>query len=194
MTPRPRLSLRDRRALRLGAVVLLPVLAWMLVVRPWRAALSDARGRVRAERELLVRERELLADVPRLPMLASRASRADSLASARVYLAADPYAAGASLAGDVTAAAESHGLTVREAAAAPPVTRPDGLTELEVALRTEGDLAEVLALLRALEGGARLTQVTGLAIERQPAGEGTAPLALTATLRAYARAGAGGAP
>ncbi len=56
------LTPRDRRAILVGLGILLPAVAYVLGVRPYRAALEGVRDRVAAERELLTRELALLAD------------------------------------------------------------------------------------------------------------------------------------
>ena len=58
---------RDRRAVLLGLGILLPAMAYVLGVKPYRAALEGVRDRVIAEQELLSRELALLSDGPTLP-------------------------------------------------------------------------------------------------------------------------------
>lgn len=188
-----RLGARDRRALRLGALIVLPVLAWTVAIRPYLVALDAARERVRTERALLARERALLAEVPGFPERQARAARADSLTRTRLFTADDIYGASATLGDAVGASFARHDVTLRQSEATAPVTRPDGLVELGVAVQGEGDFASLLTLLRTLESNRRLLQLRRVAIEREPSGLG-GPDALTvsATVRAFAAAPSGG--
>src|SRR5262245_43673936 len=62
------LSSRDRRALRIGLLLVVPALAYVGVVKPYRAALIETRNRVAAERQLLERELALIATKKQLPL------------------------------------------------------------------------------------------------------------------------------
>ncbi|MEJ2218701.1 MAG: hypothetical protein P8099_19100, partial [Gemmatimonadota bacterium] len=61
---RSELSTRDRRAIRLGLVVLLPAFVLGLGVRPYASAWMRARDRLESERALLGRERALVDAAP----------------------------------------------------------------------------------------------------------------------------------
>lgn len=168
--------------------MVIPVLAWMLAIRPYRVWITETRESASRERTLIVRERELLASAPSLPAELQRATRADSATIPRLFAEPDGYSAAAALASHVTEAAQGSGLSVRQAETAQPQSRPDGLVELGLELHGEGDFEGIVDFLRELETGTRLVQVMRVGIERAPPGLGGAEaLGVSATLRAFAR-------
>src|SRR5690606_21878341 len=86
---RARLSARDRRALELGAAVVMPVLVWMFAGVPDVRALGEARARLEAERDLLARELELVASAPAHLADAERATQGLLNAAPRLFAAAN---------------------------------------------------------------------------------------------------------
>jgi hypothetical protein len=184
----PQLGDRDRRALRVGALVVLPVLLWSFLARPYLAAVSTARDAVAAERALLDRELALLAAAPAAPGTLARIAKSDSSTSATLFTALDAYAASAALTAHVSEAADASGVSLRQSETTPPSVRADGLVELGLDLQGEGDFEGMLDFLRALEAGDRLVHATRVSIERATYGLGSGDvLALTATVRSYAR-------
>jgi len=162
----PALTARDRRALRWCAAVVLPALLYSFGVKPYVAALARAEQQLASERELLARELALLAQAPHVPGATSEARRLAAAAAPRFFAGGDSYAATAALATYAQGAAEESNVAVRQAEPGEPTTRPDGLVELTLELRAEGDLEGVLGFLRALEGGDRLVRVARIVIER----------------------------
>lgn len=202
----PDLAPRDRRALRAGAWVLLPVLIATLVVRPWTIAAYEGRAGAARERELLVRERALLAEAPGDTARLRLASAALADEAPRLFAGAEAVTASAELARYVTTQAMASGLAVRQAdtqtmlaedARTDPSVRADSNAEvLRVAIRASGDVGAVVGFLRLMEDGPRIVRVERLGVSHGLAGTSEAgTLVLTATVTGLARSRfAGGAP
>jgi hypothetical protein len=161
-----RLSERDRRALRIGLALLAPALLWAAAVRPYHAALVDARERLAAEQALLDREEALVARAAELPVAIERATRAAARAEARLIHASNVLLAEAQLTSYVETVAtlsrvllqEMRGLEVREEA-------PGGVRPIRLAIRGESDLEGVLTFLERIEQSPLLVRVAGLSVE-----------------------------
>jgi hypothetical protein len=164
----PALTSRDRRALRWCAAVVLPALAYAFGVKSYVAALDRIDQQLTSERQLLARELALLAQAPHVPAATHEVRRLAVAATRRFFEGGDAYAATAGLAAYTQSVAEESNVAVRQAEPGEPTKRPDGLVELTLELRAEGDLEGVLDFLRTLEGGERLVRVGRIAIERPP--------------------------
>ena len=190
------LAPRDKRALLLGLVLLAPALAWVLVVRPYAAALTDARARLESERDLLSRERALLASADDYPLRRRRAGSALGSTWTRIVRGADTLSVAAALTSYVSETAESAGLYVEQVEArGADSTRAAALGRVRlnaatVELRARGDLQRVLAFVAALETGETIVRVDRLRIERsggaQEAGD-QETLAVSVTVTGVAR-------
>ena len=206
MMPRPRLPAlgsRDRRALRLGGWIMLPLLLATLVIRPGVSALVDRRAAVERDRALLGRELRLVAESPRDRQLLRSAERALGTAGPRLFAGSEPVSASAELARYVGRQAKSSGLTIEptetetvlDAAPAsavgggsPAAVERDGRAQpLRVSIRARGDVVAITALLSALEHGAKLVRVEQLAIVAGDSTSDDGSLSLTATLSGFAR-------
>jgi hypothetical protein len=176
---------RDRRALVLGAAVLLPALLWAAVVKPYRAALDELRERTAAEQSLLQRERTLLdgADVNALVRDMEERARQASL---RLVSAPNAPLAEAEVTAFLQELAklsrvllqELRGVEDRRArggaggsaaggGAAASAAAPDAaaLRVIRLAVRGESDLEGVLTFLQRIENSPLLMRVTELSIE-----------------------------
>lgn len=181
------LGARDRRALRLGAIIIGAAALWAGIIRPSierRAQLADL---LEAERALLSRE---LAMVQR-PITAGRAPGRDSLArarGARFFAGDDDVIVTAQLVDYLGETARPREIWLQSAATRPARTETAGVRQLEVELRAEGDIAGVLRFLDAIEHGERTIRITDLDLrgEAMPADDGTNPLVLAATVRGFA--------
>ena len=194
----PALAPRDRRAVLAGAWVLLPVLIAMLVVRPWAIAAYDGRASTTRERELLLRERTLLAETPGDAARLRLASRALADDAPRLFAGAEAVTASAELARYVTTQAMASGLAVRQAdtqtmlaedARTEPTARADSSADvLRVAIRASGAVGAVVRFLRLMEEGPRIVRVERIGVSRGLAGTSEAgTLVLTATITGLAR-------
>ena len=108
----------------LGAWLLGPAFAYVWGVKPIIADFTDAKERLLSERDLLVRERALLATAPDLPVSMARADSAVAQAQTRLFPGSDPVSATATLARHVTERAARHRVLVQGSEARDPNSRP----------------------------------------------------------------------
>src|SRR5262249_31636362 len=76
---------RDRRAVTIGGLVLLPALLFIWAVRPYQAALSDARDELATERATLARERAAILTARKNPQLQHIADSAMRVMRPRLF-------------------------------------------------------------------------------------------------------------
>ena len=206
MTPRlqlPSLATRDKRALRVGGWIMLPVLFATLVVRPVGGAWLDQRAAVARDRALLASELRLVADASHDRELLRAERRVLDASASRLFGGAEAVSASAELARYVAREASESGLDLEQAESETtvdstgPASLPNGggvatrtAQPLRVSIRARGDVEEVVAFLRAIEGGTQLVRVERIAItsaDESATADGS--LLLTATLTGLARLG-----
>jgi hypothetical protein len=187
------MNTRDRRAVMLGAFVLLPPLLYIWTVRPFRNALADAREQLVTERETLARERAALTLARRNPQLQRVADSAMRQMEPRLFAGRDDVMASAELASYLADVARGARVWIQDAATRPAGPTTSGVRTLHVELRAESDLLGVLRFLQALEQGDKLVRVDRLDVSRSPRSdeEDVETLAVTATVSGFA-IGAGG--
>ncbi len=193
-----RLDARDRRALALGALVLVPALGFALVVKPYLHARAGLQERVREQRDLLRRELVLVAAAHDLP--ASLEGAARTFASGRSHLLSgrDPLGATAGLVSLVGDEARRRGVLLEAIESDGSAPLGDGLVAVQIEVRGRGDLEGLLRWLNALETGPRLLRVERLAVGRLDQGIArdsldVETLTLGAVIRGYVFVGADGA-
>lgn len=202
----PSLTARDRRALRVGAWILAPVLLGTVVIRPWVTTVLASSAALVRERGLLARELRLVADsaADRRRLAAARALLEAS--APQLFGGAEEVTASAELVRYVGTYAAESGLTLDHSEtetvldvdgkgrSAPGRTtddsRPDtSAGRLRVTIGAHGDVDAIVDFLHGVERGPKLVRVEALAIGR--AAEGTAPndteLSFTATISGLAR-------
>lgn len=201
MTPRlrlPTLGARDRRALRIGGWIMLPLLLATLVIRPGLGALIDRRAAVERDRALLGRELRLVAESSHDRQLLRSAERALGAAAPRLFAGTEPVSASAELARYVGRQAKSSGLTIEQTETETVLGAPDGAAvaggesavsqqPLRVSIRARGDVVAITAFLSGLEHGSKLVRVEQLAITAGDSTSDDGSLSLTATLSGFAR-------
>lgn len=198
----PALAPRDRRALRIGGWIVLPVLFATLVVRPLGSAWLDRREALDQDRALLARELRLVADAPRDLELLRAERRALDASASRLFGGAEAVSASAELARYVAREASGSKLDLEQAETetmldsaaqlpnggpAAPATATD--QPLRVSIRARGDIEGIVAFLRALEEGDRLVRVERIAISAPEENPEDGSLLLTATVTGLARLG-----
>jgi hypothetical protein len=184
----PSIDSRDRRALKLGMLVVAPALLWALGVRPYRAALLETRARVEQERALLERELALLAQVPHMPARIREAQRVGDASEARLFAATDVIEATSGLSSHVGRALRAANVVVHQVESRDAGEERNGVREVAIDVRAEGSLDGVLHALRALESGGRLLRISRIGVEKSlGSSAGAETLVLTATVRGYAR-------
>jgi hypothetical protein len=182
------LAPRDRQALRFGALVAVPALLLVFVLRPFVAAIGTARDEVGRERAVLAKEQLVLAEAPQMPGAIERAGVTLRQASVRLYPQRDVLSATAMLTRDVTRTFGDAGVVLRQVESRDAVRLPGGLRELTIELRGEGDFEGVLTSVASLEAAPRLLRVAKLGIDRGPVvpgGGGSEALSFVAVVHAY---------
>ena len=159
---------RDRRALLLGMAIMIPALLWVFGVRPYRAALSEARERVTAERELLSRELDLLYSSTELAGAVQEAEDDALLVESRMLQASSLVLAEAELTDFLELVAFESRVLLEEIQGA-ELNRgeepPPGMAVVRLRLSGESDLEGVLGFLDEIEKSQLLLRVRGLALE-----------------------------
>ncbi|HEY4217923.1 MAG TPA: type II secretion system protein GspM [Gemmatimonadaceae bacterium] len=162
------MSAKDRRAIVLGAAVLLPGFLFVWGVRPYRAALSDARDQLASERETLARERAAVATAQRNPQLQHVADSAMRTMTPRLFEGKDDVMASSELASYIGDVARTSRVWLEDAGTRPATPAANGVRTLRVEIRAESDLRGTLTFLRSLESGAKLVRIDRLDISRAP--------------------------
>lgn len=180
-----RLSARDRRALALGAWIVLPALLLALVIRPGVARLNDVRDTLAAERLLLARERTAIAEA----RAARDGAERERPVAERLFTGRDDVMATAALASYVGGLAEAQDVWVQSASTLDAQRDASGVRRLRVSVRAEGDVTGIVRLLDALDRGRYLVRVDDLELAVTPAErtvDGSEPLVLRATVTGFA--------
>jgi type II secretory pathway component PulM len=177
------LSPRDRRTLWIGALIVVPVLAWRVVVSPLATARATHAERAELAAGLLAREQALLRDGPRLPVLLDSARRQLDVESASLFAVDDTAAAVRALVTALRTSARAAGLddVSVESAALPRVTGV--VVEVQADVRAHGSTAALAAWLARLDGGERVLPVDRLDLFA----DGDGRLAIGARVRGFAR-------
>lgn len=158
-----RLGRRDRRALTLGALMVVPAVVFQLGVKPYLHALADVRSRVIREQDLLAREQTLLAEVKSYPVRLERAEGTLLREAPRLFAGPDLVAASAALSSYVTGKAAASRVFVQRSETGSP-SAEEGVAQLAIDLHAVGDLEGILSFLQALESGPKLVTVSRLLI------------------------------
>jgi type II secretion system (T2SS) protein M len=179
---------RERRTVTIGALVLLPALSYIWVVRPYQASLSDAREQLLTERETLARERAAIATARQNPELQHIADSAMRSMRPRLFEGKDDVMASAELAAYVGDVAQGARVWLQDAGTRPAVPAGDGVRTLRVEIRAESDLLGTLMFLQGLERGEKLVRIDRLDIARSVRGDekDAETLSITATIAGFA--------
>ena len=171
-----RLSPRDRRALVIGAIIVMPALAWAGVVQPWLGALEDLKGRLAVEQNLLAREHGILQEAPDLPALIEAARGETDRLEARLVRAENPATAEAEVSSRLERLARENRVLlqqVRSINGSPPGSAPDGITPVYLSVSGESDFEGVLDFLHEVEQNQLLMKIDGITLEPASAGGGS---------------------
>lgn len=161
---RPRLRDRDRRALRIGVLLAVPLLVINLAVRPYLAALTELRERVASRRELLARELALVARAGSYPRELGRTQTALGALAPRLFIGADEIARTGALVYYVGERATRNRVLMQRVETRPSEPTADSLLALRIDVQGMSDLEGILGLLHALESGEKLVRIERLAI------------------------------
>lgn len=182
------LNARERRTVIIGASIAGAGLLYVWGVRPYRAALTDAREALSAESAALARERAAVASArqnPRLMQLTDSAMRA---ARPRLFEGKDDVMASAELASYLGDVARRTRVWMQDASTRPAMAGPDGTRALRVEIRAESDLLGTLLFLQALERGEKLVRVDRLDLVRSQrlGNSDVETIGITATVSGFA--------
>jgi hypothetical protein len=169
-------SPRDRRAVLLGALALLPALLWIAAVRPYRAALEDVRARTAVERALLEREEALIAGAAGTAGYEAMQETAQR-AALRLVSAANVPLAEAQVTGFLEELALLSRVLLQELRGVEPrrgETYDGTLQPIRLSVRGESDLEGVMTFLQRIEHSPLLMRVSELALEPQYEGSARA--------------------
>jgi hypothetical protein len=166
-----RMSDRDRRAITLGALVLLPGLLYVVAVKPYFALLAETKDRTAAERRLLARELDLIAQKTSLPATLVQARRKAELAELSLVQAQNPTMAEAELTELLEKVAGLSRVLLKEVRSVPTPrghVDPEGVQTVRLAVRGESDLEGVLKYLKRIEESTTTLKVHELSLEPAP--------------------------
>jgi hypothetical protein len=183
------MSVRDRRAVFFGGGVLVVALGFIWGVRPYQAALSDARDQLATERATLARERAAILTARKNPQLQHVADSAMRVMRPRLFEGKDDVMASAELASYLGEVAQRARVWLQDASTRPATTATQGggVRTLRVEIRAESDLQGTLMFLQALEHGDKLIRIDRLDISRVPRDDkNVETLAIAATISGFA--------
>lgn len=181
---------RDRRAVTLGVLVLLPFAVYLWGVRPFRAALSDARDQLELERATLARERAALAASTQNPRMQQVADSAMRAMRPRLFEGKDDVMASSELSSYLGDVAKRSRVWLQDAGTRPASPPVDGVRTLHVEIRAESDITGTLLFIQNLEHGEKLVRIDRLDVSRTPRArdDDTETLSIVATVSAFAMA------
>ena len=160
-----RLAPRDRRALHLGAWLIVPLLLATAVVEPYLRARLDARVALASDQMLVARESGAVIDLPRDRATLDSLTAVLTGVSRRLFAGNDAVTASAELARHVSITASECGLHLEQI---DTETQLDTNTvgALGVSMRARGDVVAIHAFLRAMERGSMLVRIERVEIAR----------------------------
>lgn len=161
----PALSPRDRRALLLGGLVLVPALFWSAAGAPYVRATRAAVDRLAAERDLLERERDLIATARAWEIALEGGSQRLLDVAPRLF-GGTAAAAGAALAEHLQRSARAARARLSRLQPVEAGSVGAGLVPVPLRVSGESDLEGVISLLYLLEAGEKLVRVDALRIQR----------------------------
>ena len=183
------MSPKDRRAIILGAVVVLPALIFIWGVRPYRAAMTEMRDELETARLALSREKAVVAARPTAPGGQQTADSALTMVKPRMFEGRDDAIASAQLAAYLGSVARRSRVLMQDANTRPSASSEEGIRTLRVEVRAESDIQGVTTFLHNLDSGQKLVRVDRLEISRVPGLEdknGYETLSVAATIAGFA--------
>jgi hypothetical protein len=183
------MSAKDRRAIVLGGLIVLPALLYIWGVRPYRAALEATRDEVEIARLALSREKAAVTTTMANPEAQRSADSALMMSAPRLFEGRDDAIASAQLAAYLGSVARRSRVLMQDANTRPSATSPEGIRTLRVEVRAESDVQGITTFLHNLESGNKLVRVDRLEISRVPGLEdknGFETLSIAATVSGFA--------
>ncbi|HET9425495.1 MAG TPA: GspMb/PilO family protein [Gemmatimonadaceae bacterium] len=162
------MSSKDRRAIVLGAAIVMPALLFIWGVRPYRAALAETRDELEIARLALSREKAAVTTTRANPGAQRSADSALMMTAPRLFEGRDDAIASAQLASYLGTVARRSRVLMQDANTRPSSTSPEGIRTLRVEVRAESDIQGITTFLHNLESGQKLVRVDRLEISRVP--------------------------
>jgi hypothetical protein len=186
------MSAKDRRAVILGAIIVLPALLFIYGVRPYRTAMAETRDELETARLALSREKAAVVAKPTAPGGQALTDSALVLVGPRLFEGRDDAIASAQLAAYLGTVARRSRVLMEDANTRPSTTSAEGIRTLRVEVRAESDIQGITTFLHSLESGQKLVRVDRLEISRVPGLEdknGFETLSIAATIVGFAFTG-----
>ncbi len=158
------LTTRDRRAIRLGGAALLAGLCWVLVLAPYLRAVRETSDRLAAERDVLERERALLASTEQLRLAIDSGTARLMEAAPVLFGGANEAEASAALARYLQSGATASKALLARVEPGKSGDGGVGLVALPLRVQGETDLWGLLSLLHMLESGQKAVRIDELRI------------------------------
>lgn len=180
---------KDRRAIVLGAAIVLPALFFIWGVRPYRTSLATTREELDIARLALSREKAALMTMAANPDAQRSADSALMMVTTRLFEGRDDAIASAQLAAYLGGVARRSRVLMEDANTRPSSTSPEGIRTLRVEVRGESDIQGITTFIHNLEAGNKLVRVDRLEISRVPGLEdknGFETLSIGATVSGFA--------
>ncbi len=184
-----RMSAKDRRAIILGAAIVLPFVIYIWGVRPYRTALEATRDELETARVALSREKAAVSATSASPGSQRMADSALIIVTPRLFEGRDDAIASAQMAAYLGSIARRSRVLMQDANTRPSITSAEGIRTLRVEVRAESDIQGVATFLQNLEAGQKLVRVDRLEISRVPGLEernGFETLSIAATISGFA--------
>lgn len=183
------MTAKDRRAIVLGAVIVLPALLFIWGVRPYRASLATTREELDIARLALSREKAAVMTTVANPDAQRSADSALMMVTTRLFEGRDDAIASAQLAAYLGGVARRSRVLMEDANTRPSSTSPEGVRTLRVEVRGESDIQGITTFIHNLEAGNKLVRIDRLEISRVPGLEdknGFETLSIAATVSGFA--------
>lgn len=156
----------ERRTLRIGAMIGLPVLLYMFAVKPLWASLVDKRDQLELERTTLVRERAAIAAAKRNPQLQQIADSLMQFTRRRLFSGMDDVMASAELGSYISEIASQNHFLLTSATTGAVSKTKSVVRTLTEDIRGESDLQGILEFIQALEHGPKLVRISRIDMSR----------------------------
>jgi len=154
------------RALRRVLFIVIPALAWYVIIQPYVRAVTAAHERAAELRTLLGRELALLDEANEYPDRLRVREAALRGVSSRLFAGADEIAMTGALGHYVGERAVRSRVLIHRMEMRPLESLGSGLLAIRVELSGVGDLQGLLDLFHSLEGGAKLVRLERLDLTR----------------------------
>jgi hypothetical protein len=162
------MSTKDRRALTIGAMILIPALAWKFVVIGYMEQIESLQDQLASEQALLQREKEVLRQAPTMPAEIEAARRSLAQWDERFVRSPNPALAEAEVTSVLEDVAKSSRVLLQEVrtlALPRGEATPEGLLPIRLSVEGESDFEGVLRFLQGMEQNPVLLRIVGLSVD-----------------------------